>query len=64
MTKAEAIKRMCRLQGAVHAHLRHSSASDCFCEDADMPGPYRNDGEVIAFIERAVKQAIGEGAGT
>ena len=51
MTKAEAIKRMCRLQGAVHAHLGYATASDCFCEDADMPGPYRNDGEVIAFIE-------------
>lgn len=58
MTKEEAIRRMCKIQGTVQAYLGYGIAADCFCHEGDMPGAYRNDGAAITFIRKAVEEAI------
>jgi len=62
-----AIQRMCQLQEKVAARL-DLGAADCFCGeggfwktdkyDGSYEGGYRNDFEVIEFIEAAVREKL------
>jgi hypothetical protein len=67
---ADVVHRLCRLSAEVYDTMSGESAADCFCTDggfwSNAPenyGPtykdgYRNDGEVLAFIEKAVRDAL------
>lgn len=64
----DVIRRLCKLQGEVMRGLDLSSAGDCFCGedgywgvgkyDGTFEGGYRNEGEALEFIERAVREAL------
>jgi hypothetical protein len=66
MTREETIERLCKLVAVVWKQIdpESRSASDCFCHNARphisglFPIEYRNEGEAIEFIERAVDQAL------
>lgn len=61
-------KRFCSLMGSVQEALGWSKAADCFCGRGGFWGTpryggtydegYRNEGEALEFIERAVRDAL------
>lgn len=68
LSAKDVIERFCKLQAEVYQALSNAGSADCFCGgggywgakgyDGTFEGGYRNDGEALAFIERATRAAI------
>lgn len=66
----EVVRRLCLLSAEVYETMSGESSADCFCGDGgfwssapESYGPtykngYRNDGKVLEFIEKAVRDAL------
>jgi len=67
MTRQEVLERLCALQEEVAGVIGYEHSADCFCGKGGFwdlpnysPGDYRNDGVHLAFIEEAVRAALGK----
>lgn len=65
MTRLEIIERLCKIAEEVRTETGMTGPNDCFCGKGGFwsspsytDAQYRNDGEVLAFIERAVRDAL------
>lgn len=63
MDAKDVIARLCTLQSEMHSKIGYDSSADCFCGgsglwgadgyDGSFSNGYRNDGDVITFIEQS-----------
>lgn len=60
MRRIETIVRFCTIKAKVHDHIGYHVASDCICHHDPLADDanYREDGDTLAYIERAVDVAI------